>query len=607
MNNIFKHCNIRALTLLLFIVTGCSKKSDEAVLIDGKTQLIVSANLQSNTTAQTIVNKSSANNSLATLNEIIALPGGLEMFAELTPVDAHKNSSSTTVQNKENRAVTTTNELSSGIYYKLVIFDNMGNYVQERNYRYQYENTEEPLYLEVGSTYTFIAYSINNTNLASLPSLDGPANNEDKTLSNCSVQGVYNQDLLYFKHNLLISATTKNYLSIVFKHTFNNIETTVIATNTEYEITNIDANLVKSHPYVNINFSTSAVTPSGGASSPDYEFVINPLNNTEATSENSVININPGESILKINNLTIGPLTINNITPFSNVTLTPGTNYKLTLTIMPIDETLDHGLQKAVRINGQIWMRHNLRDNNIYSLNPDVLGPAIQGDYYQWGEPLSYASGTAQNADKNSFTNFKNNAPQNTSFFARWNATAAPYKGNDDPCPENYRLPTETELKKLIEDTTYEFIGTRATNNSTTTNYQYALRLTSKRRKSVIMTIPAQGYGGIAGNEGSVNTYGFGTFISRGYEIYLKSRSYVYVTSKPATNNSNIQLIVFKYQLLQAFNMASKPSIYTGPGGGQTSAFANGHPIRCIATNPNRSSTVINDRTVDKENGNATF
>lgn len=603
MNIIYKPRIITILTILAILVSSCSKKTDEVAVIDGKTQLIVSASLKDYTTAQTTINKASetSNNPL---KENITLSNGLEMQAELTAVDLSKTTNISTDQNKNNRAATTTTpkELTTGIYYKLVIFDNTGKYVEERNYKYKEESIEAPLYLTVGSTYTFIAYSINTTDLASLPTLEGPIANADKTLTNCNVNASYNRDLLFFKKNLTISSTTKNYLQIVFDHTFNHVQTTIIANNTEYEITALSANLVNSRPNVSINFNTGAVTPSGGASSPTYDFTINPTDKTKATSENLIVNIESGGSILKIGSITIGPLTMTNITPFSNVTLTPGTNYQLTLTIMPIDVTLDYGGQKAVRINGQIWMRYNLDAPDINKPDeelPDALGPGIQGGYYQWGQKESFASGTAIDGP---FSNYSDAAPQDMTFFQVWNTGTLSNKGSKDPCPSNYRLPTETEFKSLINNTVATYEGEQS---SSLTNYNYALRLTSKRKKSVIMTIPAQGYAGIAGIENSVNNYGFGSFQQRGKEIYLKSQSYVYNKTIQAANNSNVSLIVFQYQLLQATN--GTPSIYTGPGGGQTSAFANGHPIRCIAIASNRGSTVITDREIDKQNGSANF
>ena len=60
------------------------------------------------------------------------------------------------------------------ICYKLLVYDNNGNYVAERDYiRGKESNTAitPALMLDGGQTYTFVAYCINTTTIASLPSV----------------------------------------------------------------------------------------------------------------------------------------------------------------------------------------------------------------------------------------------------------------------------------------------------------------------------------------------------------------------------------------------------------------------------------------------------
>lgn len=64
--------------------------------------------------------------------------------------------------------------LPNDICYKLLVYDYNGNYVAERDYiRGKESNTAitPALMLDGGQTYTFVAYCINTTTIASLPSV----------------------------------------------------------------------------------------------------------------------------------------------------------------------------------------------------------------------------------------------------------------------------------------------------------------------------------------------------------------------------------------------------------------------------------------------------
>lgn len=604
MNSIHKH-RISNISFVLIILTlfSCSKNKDDVEIIDGKAKLTVLVSALSNKTETSLTSKDKDAKSNIVLVENIDLGGNLQMIAQLSPVTNNKSTlpSSNTQQGKNRAAATTEkNELETDIWYKLVVYDSDEKYVTERNYQYSKEGNTEPLYLEVGSTFTFIAYAINNNKSESnLPVITGPTNNADKTLSNSSVNAVYYQDLLFFHKSLIITGSTNNNLAITFEHAFNNITTTIDASATEYPLTAITANAVQTQPNIAINFATKTVLPTGTASNPSIDFTINSAQ-TRATSETMVINIAQGGTILKIANITIGPLTSANITPFSDVRLTPGTNYNLTLTITPIDAIVTHEGQDAVRINGQIWMRHNLGAD--YSVDADVPGAGIQGGYYQWGKNYAFLSGTAgANPD---LSLFDDKTITDANYYKRWNdgTETNPIKGSEDPCPTGFRLPVPAEYTALINDigTNYTYLGTR---NNSNTNYSYALQLTSKRKKGVKLTFPAQGYTYIA-SDGNTLTIGYGGIYSRGTHVYARTSSY---TSNGAAiaNGTNTTIYKFRYKSFEG--TTTDPIIFYGPSNGPASAVIPGHPVRCIAVSPTNSTTVIMDREEDKKNNSVNF
>lgn len=125
--------------------------------------------------------------------------------------------------------------LPNDICYKLLVYDYNGNYVAERDYiRGKESNTAitPALMLDGGQTYTFVAYCINTTTIASLPSVVNKNTLAGATLSDmagCT-------DLMYFKSSpVTLRGGTNNYLDIVLKHMFSKITTTLDVSQTGYK------------------------------------------------------------------------------------------------------------------------------------------------------------------------------------------------------------------------------------------------------------------------------------------------------------------------------------------------------------------------------------
>ncbi|MEN5058290.1 hypothetical protein, partial [Sphingobacterium kitahiroshimense] len=205
--------------------------------------------------------------------------------------------------------------------------------------------------------------------------------------------------------------------------------------------------------------------------------------------------------------LTVGPMVQTNLTPFTGLNLTPGVKYNLLLKIVPKDGYLTYRGLPAVRINGNIWARHNMGVN--ISVDPDALPmtSSRHGNYYQWGKILSTGTGTSTTQNGN----YNNTIPNGNA----WNSGTenSPSKNTaNDPCPTGWRVPTKTEMQILLNATTTRSVGSRT---ERMTNYSGATILTSKRKRDVIMTIPAQG--GMSVDDGPIP----GGVHERGLNFYL--------------------------------------------------------------------------------------
>jgi len=484
-------------------------------------------------------------------------------------------------------------EIVTGAWYKLVVYDADGNLVKAINYKYKDEGASEPLFLTVGEEYNFVSYSVNSTDINLLPALEY-SDPTHETLENSyitSLSSTNNATLLFYKTKHTISATEKNYLNIVFGHVFNEITTTIDITTTDYsfEGTKVVANLIGNSNKAEILFFSEEIS-SVGTPSPNLTFTYN-TDNTIATSTSSYIN-NNSTSILTLQSITIGPLTNYNINPFQTLHLTPGTKYILNLKITPADAYTTHQGIPVARINGQLWMLTNL--GATATTTPNVLDKNIQGDYYQWGKLEPFASGTSEVpyvVGQNPFPKFDTNTDVSIQRKNDWagGTERNPARGPNDPCPTGFRIPTATEYNQLLSNATFEYQGQMADDALTLNDYGYGLRLTSKRKQSVILTFPAQGYSPASGSN---FTWTWRGFAQRGQVVSMNTVSYI-------ANSSNFRPYTFEG------NRTAAP--ITKESANISGNAAYGHPIRCISTKNDTSAITIDDRDNQTSSGNIIF
>ena len=618
MKSYLYYLTIVGFSLLFF---SCQKKEDIGGPGSGQIELRIQAAVED--FSNNLVNGKMASNYSYTpgTEETIAFGEDHMLVAEVLPFSSDDGASSKLLTS--NRKLAVTKDIDQGDVYRLLVYDNAGEFVTKRDYTRGNESDTEPLLLYRNTRYTFIAYSLNETIIADLGPLlyvGDTRNPSDEilestsTLSNTSIWGRGNSDLLFYNESKTTPNNSNDFLQIKLAHKYNLLTTTIDVSESGYSIADLAASFSIKLNSVRFYFEGNPVryTRTGSVSLGEFTYsAVGGVQKSIATSEPIIINEKSGESLLEITTLTIGNISqAGTITPFGakGVTLVPGYKYNLSVKIIPNDslytvvgvDNNQNVYYPVARINGQVWMRYNL-DADVENLDArnnegtgvyDTPGEAIHGWYFQYGKPKGFLSGKATIVDgytdnSNTFNHY--GLPNGSADV--WNAGTEtnPQKGSEDPCPDGFRLPTKTEYLSLITNT----IGSQVTSGNG--DFSNAMKLTSKRKKSVILTFPTQGY---VGEGTDSNGYsGPSSITGRGNSSYTKSSSY----NNKGTSilNGGITYISLEYMLLQGLSSAS---IYTGPGGGKVSASTVGHAVRCIAEGAN-SKISLNDRVIDTNNG----
>ncbi|MEN5378933.1 hypothetical protein [Sphingobacterium kitahiroshimense] len=404
-----------------------------------------------------------------------------DIVTELTPVRKEPKEAGASASGSMGTRAAVEEDMGDGFKYRVAIFDEAGRYVNHRNYERNYEGGAAPIMLDGGKRYTFVAYSLNNKQTVPEITFSDPAN---KTLSTATISVNGASDLMYFSKSMVVSGEDENALDITFKHLFSQITTTIDASQTGYNVTAVNSGISRHMPNASMALANGGITRSGSVTL-SYE-TFSTLGTNIVKSDPTMINAVAGNiAEYRLLSLTVGPMVQTNLTPFTGLNLTPGVKYNLLLKIVPKDGYLPFKGQPAVRINGDIWMRHNLGVNT--NLDPDALPmtSSRHGNYYQWGKIASTGTGTATTQNSNHTTII----PADNA----WNSgteTAPVKRTATDPCPTSYRVPTRTEMRRLLANTTYSFVGS-STNSPT--NYSAAAIMTSKRSRTIKLTVPVQG------------------------------------------------------------------------------------------------------------------
>lgn len=424
-------------------------------------------------------NNSIPRNTMQVQRKEIAINDDLTMVAELQPIATTLNKAFQAGFIKDITAgASDRKNLGTGIRYKLVVYNANGSYVDERNYIRGQETSTQDLKLNGGNNYTFVAYSVNSKTELPEVTYSDIAN---RTLATAVLVGIKgNLDLMYTRKDTLISENGTTYLGLVLKHKFSQIIPQIDATTAGYNIKEISANIDSHYPAADMELSGGAITKRSGATG-NVNINFTGTGTMVVNGDPVLINGNTKKASLNISRITINNVTKTNFTPFNDLNIIPGIQYRLNIKINPKDVYLTYMEQPAARINGKIWMRHNSGED-IKGTNPDQ-NPSVRelhGFYYQWGRAYLVA------------TQYMYDGP-----LANWNSSKAPSGSwvdgtkKNDPCPNGYRVPTRTEFDDLLGNTDQSNIGTW---KDDVNNFSAAKVFRSKRNANVQLTFPIAGY-----------------------------------------------------------------------------------------------------------------
>ncbi|WP_166333511.1 fibrobacter succinogenes major paralogous domain-containing protein [Sphingobacterium chungjuense] len=422
----------------------------------------------------------------------IELNNNLLMVAELRPVEP------VTLGLKDGaKAALDTTALSNNIRYRLLVYNQAGAFVTERNYIHGQESSTEPLILEGDNTYTFVAFSFNST-ADDLPAVTPAAATRTLANSQISVPNTGRTDYMYFRQTMTVVENTINRLNIVLKHRKPQITPTINSSETGYNITAIAAHFTPHNDGMGINLSNGTYTQIGSVSEANITS-FSSLNTQNVVGAPAIINAPSNQAtIFTITSMTIGPLTLSNLVPFTNLTVTAGVRYNLILNIVPRDEyTVREGVPSA-RINGRIWALHNVGVPTTLDANPLIITAALHGNYYQFGRNLISAAPTSNTVNAN-----WTNTPAAANAWNMGSETAVSKSDANDPCPSGFRLPTRTNMQELLDGVVITFRGPTTEGNA---NFSSATILTSKRNANVVLVLPNQGYMNLTGTNPPVST-----------------------------------------------------------------------------------------------------
>lgn len=468
-----KHWQMYILLAPMLLFTSCNKDSNEVGndslgVIQVSISDIIFEEGHSSMAKLSSINPASDNTSqemMVRFDENIFLKGVL----------IEENTFNNKEQNQKNKsAATVSQNVKPGVRYRVFVFEESGGYKAHRDYIHGQESNTAPLFLDGNKTYTFIAYSVNSSLEIDLPNVENVY-----SLSTATIKLDGEKDFMYFKKSLKVSGSDPNFLNIIFKHKLSQVTLTIDAKALPSKIRAIESRF--SPTYVDVIFGLQ-----------NGEMLFNNTNNNAQTivkfptisggvgvdiitSSPTIIHTSEAKSInYVINTLTIGTTSKYNIS-FPNLRILPGHKYNLKLTFTPPkDIETEHEGEEVVVINDQIWMRRNLGVPN--SVNPHIGSINLHGEFYKWGRKIPVANATR--IYDNTIYSYP---PQNT--FDRMGQP----RGTQDPCPSGFRIPTDSDFKKLYDSTTQTVFGRRSGNNNA---YMY---FESKDNPNVKMTVPYTG------------------------------------------------------------------------------------------------------------------
>ena len=325
----FKNQTASFLGLTLLLANTACRSTDNTLETNttNNRQVSVKMNLSgSEDNIETSEKLASVKNNLASTGiqtQTIPYDNNYSITATLVPVKA---AISGTAALNPMAAVT---ELKSGIRYKVLVYDSSNKLVDQKEFVYK-QNETDGFLLDGGKTYTFVAFSVNSTNAADTPAVTNPNDFSTAMLSNI------NKDLMYFKTVKTVTGNAPNTLDVVLKHQFTRITTNIDASQVESTgiITGVNNPVFSGgNASAQLAFSNDTQLSYTGSNTTSFNFPN--INQSKITSDPAIIIGNtPNGASLNIGNLIIDGTSKNNVL-FSNLKITPRSQYNLNLKLTP--------------------------------------------------------------------------------------------------------------------------------------------------------------------------------------------------------------------------------------------------------------------------------
>lgn len=406
-----------------FLVTSCNKENSLIGYAEGDTfvEVALVGSQYGSTGGDGGLVKTASTGTKKTSNAIetpqdfsLALGNGYVLDAQLVPESSTTVKSSLTASSSSplkggvsTFGTTDIQKLGKGIRYRVIVFDNNGNYLTHEDF----ENgtaDQKGFKVNEGSTYSFVAYSLGTT--AALPALIP----EVTSLENCAISGT--SDFMYFKESLTVQSGT-NKLNIVLKHKFSEISVVINAS--QHGTLDQAQGILEPHhssPIVNLkngNISYGGLSPYGKI----IPFVIS--DRSYGVGFPTTICAPYTEAgVLTLNNIKIDGVVKSGV-KVEGLKITPGVRYNLTITI-----------NKTIKIDDVDWAVANLIFNPGTNQFEFASHPKEYGTYWFFNSPYP-------------MTTYQTGLGNNTNI----------YDPAKDPCKRvlgNWRTPSITEANSIF-------------------------------------------------------------------------------------------------------------------------------------------------------------
>lgn len=275
--------------------------------------------------------------------QIIPFGDKMAIVATLSRANTVSSLDSKASISNANRANIVRNPMTENVRYRVMVYDDSGIFVIERDYEVGQESTAGGFALNAGFLYTFVAYSLNT--VAALPEAVDKENLNTVSLNNIGEQ------LLYFRKDLTLTFGN-NSLDVILKHQFSEITTTIeLDETTAGNITGIEAPFIRPvRQNASIRLSDGAITY-GTVSENGVSVNFPDLGSgVRSVTSDPTLLISPTTTSAE---LTIGNLTANGMSRSNvilrNLNISPGVRYNLVMRLQsPCTEEVSGGTSFSI-------------------------------------------------------------------------------------------------------------------------------------------------------------------------------------------------------------------------------------------------------------------